>query len=107
MTTLQAIRNERLTTPAAAKAEEPAIPNVEALCGDGGFLVLSRHVGEDIVIEVAGHTIIVRVSDVTWNRDTRTNRVKVAVKADRDDVTILRREVWELSQSERRDTKHG
>jgi carbon storage regulator CsrA len=64
------------------------VPNVESLCGDGGFLVLSRKVGQDIVIEVDGITILVRQIDLSPSTS------RIGIKATKK-ATVLRREIWE------------
>lgn len=70
--------------------QEPAgCPHVEDLCGDGGFLALSRFEGEDIVIEVGGETILIR------NIEVRGNKTRIGVMADKKTVKVHRREVWE------------
>jgi carbon storage regulator len=52
------------------------------------MLVLSRKVDEEIVIDVAGHEIVVKVVRVG------AGGVRLGVTAD-DDVSVHRREVWE------------
>ncbi len=53
--------------------------------GDGGNLVLSRHVGESVMI---GDNIIIMVSSINGNK------VGIAIKAPRD-VPVMRKELYD------------
>ena len=84
------------TEEVQAVDQEPAAgPPVESLCGGGGFLTLTRHENEDIVIRVADYTILVRMMDISGNRS------RIGVMADRAAVKVLRREIFDASRREK------
>jgi len=70
-------------------AHEYALSDEQLVPDGAGYLVLSREVGEDIVIEVGGERILVRLIRIGIDKS------RLGIKASRDNVKIHRREVWD------------
>lgn len=86
-------KQEPAGCPSAAATA--ALTPLEDLCGDGGFLVLSREVNEDIVIEVGGEFILIRCVDI------RSDKTRIGIKARRT-AKVHRREVWDRIREQER-----